>query len=390
MASTRRIGVSVDFMGAHGRGVFQGIAAYANLAGWELVTNPFWAFGASHVPVIPAGPLDGLIASLHNERTHKKILERHLLTVNISSNREAFCPSVVTDNAAIGHLAFSYLRSLGLNHFAYSPMGQEVWSEQRGAAFLNAAAKEHCQTYRCDPQPADAESHDSPIDAWLKRLPTPVGLFAANDTCALHVLRACDRLGLQVPERVAVLGVDNDQLINSLAAPALSSIDPNAYAVGYRAAQMLDGLLRGDAQPAKPLRISPLKVVGRLSTQNLARADPEVAQAMRFIREHVAKPLNVEDVLQAVPLSRRPLEKRFLRRLGCTILDEIHRAKIERAQRLLVESDLTLAGVARACGFASQTRLNIIFKKLTGDTPGEYRQRNASLAIRLAGHPASE
>lgn len=380
MRTRQRIGVLVDFLGSHGRAVLKGIAAYAHLAGWELVT------GAD--PDIPWGRLDGMIASLHDLPTYRKLLARELPTVNVSTNMAGRgCPSVITDNQAIGRLAASYLRSLELRSYAYVSLTEVVWAEQRGTAFRDTMNEKGIDVQWWS-MPQRNRSSDSTIKSlaeWVFRLPEPVGIFVASDDCALHFLKICQRIGFRIPEQAAVLGVDDDELINSLATPPLSTIDPNAYAVGYRASQTLDGLLRGDTPPADALLIPPSGVITRLSTQNLALKDPDVAQAVRFIREHVAEPVNVADVLDVVPLSRRPLEKRFSRSVGCSILQEIHRSKIERAKRLLVESDLTVDGVAHACGFAGQTRLNIVFRKLTGVTAGQYRHQNASLATKLTG-----
>jgi LacI family transcriptional regulator len=381
MQTKRRIGVVVDFMGSHGRAVLKGIAAYAHLASWELVT------GAD--ADIPWGPLDGMIASLHDLPTYRRVLSQGLPAVNVSTNMAGMeCPSVITDNQAIGRLGASYLRSLELRSYAYVSLTEVVWSELRGTAFRDAMKEKGIDVHWWS-MPQRDRSRDSTIkslEEWVFNLPEPAGIFVASDDCALDFLKACQRIGFRIPEQAAVLGVDDDELINSLATPPLSTIDPNAYAVGYRASQMLDGLLGGDAPPAEALLIPPSGVIARLSTQNLALKDPEVAQAVRFIREHVTEPLNVADVLDVVPLSRRPLEKRFSRSVGCSILHEIHRVKIARAKRLLVESDLTVEGVAHACGFAGQTRLNIVFQKLTGVTAGQYRHQNASPAMTLTGH----
>jgi LacI family transcriptional regulator len=173
---------------------------------------------------------------------------------------------------------------------------------------------------------------------------------------------------------VAVLGVDNDEILCDLAEPPLSSVVPNTRRIGYEAAAMLDRLMAGEPAPTGPTLIEPLAVMTRQSTDVLAVGDRDVAAAIRYIREHACEGISVNDVLAAVPLSRSVLERRFTRILGHTPKEEISRVRLRRIKQLLAETDLPLARIATMTGFEHPEYLNVMFKGKTGDTPGEYRE----------------
>jgi LacI family transcriptional regulator len=187
------------------------------------------------------------------------------------------------------------------------------------------------------------------------------------------VLDACRGAGLAIPDEVAVLGVDNDELLCELAAPPLSSVMPNTLRTGYEAAALLDRMMRGEAVRPVAHLIPPVGVVARQSTDVLALDDRAVAQAVRFIREHACEGINVGDVLRGVPLSRRVLEQRFRRLLGRTPREEILQVRLARVKQLLTETDLTLYRVAERTGFEHVEYLSVVFKRETGRTPRQFR-----------------
>lgn len=220
------------------------------------------------------------------------------------------------------------------------------------------------------------DSYDVDITDWAQKLPKPVGVLGCNDDAAHHLLNVCYRAGIKVPDEVAVLGVDDDELINALVTPSLSSIRLPTERIGYQAASMLHQLLSGEKlKPNSRVLIPPLDVVTRQSTDLIAVSDPEVAAAVRFIRENAAKPLSVTDVANCVAISRRSLERRFKSTIGRGVLSEIQRSHIERAKRLLVETDLAIPKVAKESGISTATRLGIIFRLAEGITPTQYRRQ---------------
>lgn len=197
--------------------------------------------------------------------------------------------------------------------------------------------------------------------------------MACNDTAGQKVLEACRRCGVTVPEEAAVLGVDNDEALCQIADPMLSSIIPVHDRVGYHAAELLDRLMQGHRVPAAPLFLKPTTVVVRRSTDVLAMDDRDVAAAVRFIREQACSGIGVEDVVRRVALSYSTLRRRFQRILSRSVHDEIIRVRLERAQELLAETNLSLARVAVATGFEHQEYLGAVFRAKLGLTPKQFR-----------------
>jgi LacI family transcriptional regulator len=206
-------------------------------------------------------------------------------------------------------------------------------------------------------------------------MPRPAGVMACNDMRGQHVLDACQRVRLGVPEQVAVIGVDDDVLLCELCDPPLSSVVPNAERIGYEAAALLDRLMAGEKPPREEWRIEPLGVTTRQSSDVLAIDDPNVASAVRYIREHACRGATVPDVLQHVPLSRTILERRFRKYLGRSPQAEIRAVQLKRVQQLLAETDLRLERIAELAGFEHPEYMSVVFKRQTGQTPGEYRRQ---------------
>jgi LacI family transcriptional regulator len=198
--------------------------------------------------------------------------------------------------------------------------------------------------------------------------------MACNDPRGQKVLEACRRSGVRVPEQVAVIGVDNDEPICAIADPPLSSVVPDHERVGYAAAALLDRVRAGEVGTGAAVFIPPVGVVTRQSSDVLALADREVAEAIGFIREHACLGLGVDEVCHKLALSRSTLQRRFRRLLGHTIHDEIIRARLQRAQELLAETDMPIAQVAIRCGFGHQEYLGAVFRARTGQTPAGYRR----------------
>ena len=181
-----------------------------------------------------------------------------------------------------------------------------------------------------------------------------------------------------MPDDVAVLGVDNDDLIQSLAFPPLSTINTARERIGFEAAAVLERLMQPAAHappPESPRLIPPTGVITRQSTERIAIEDTDVADALRYIHAHAGRPITVETILREIPLSRRQLERRFRAALGRSMLDEILRCRLDRAKQLLGETELALPQVAIASGFTSASYFNVVFHKSVGTTPGEYRRR---------------
>ncbi len=213
------------------------------------------------------------------------------------------------------------------------------------------------------------------VRRWAQSLSTPVAVLCCNDRLAYDFLRECQRAGVAVPDDLAVLGVDDDELVNTLVSPSLSSITLPTNRIGFEAAKLLQHLMDGGEAPPEPTLFPPVGVVTRQSTGITAVDDRDVAAAIMFIRDHVADALGVEDIAAAVGTSRRSLERRFRVALGRTVLGQMRQRRVERAKELLATTELAMPAIARASGFGDATRLGIVFRQLTGIPPTDFRRR---------------
>jgi LacI family transcriptional regulator len=220
----------------------------------------------------------------------------------------------------------------------------------------------------------DWEQEQRILLAWLKSLPKPVGLMACNDICGREVLQACAAAGLRVPDDVAVVGVDNDELMCELSSPPLSSIALDVEKAGYEAARLLDSLMSGHLAEERVVQVEPVYVVTRQSSEIMAPDDPCVATALQYIKTHAGQPIGVSHVVEQTNASRRTLERRFSRALGRSISSEITQRRLERAKRLLLETDLPSYRVAAAAGFGTIKTFNRVFRRALGVSPRRFRQ----------------
>jgi len=279
-------------------------------------------------------------------------------------------------------LAAEHLLERQLRHFAYVGLKDRAWSQRRETAFAKriAGAGYATHLYRQPEKARDCawEREQEILAAWIGELPNPVGLFACNDDRGRQVLEACRLAGLNVPEDVAVLGVDNDDVFCDLSNPSLSSVSLNAETAGYRAAELLDGLMRGSIRKPRRITVETLGVITRRSTEVVAVADTDVATALQYIRREHGRGISVDRVADEVALSRRSLEKRFRETLGRTILEEIQLVRLERAKRLLLETAYPISKVAEITGFGTTGYFIQFFQSRVGKTPRRFRVDLAS------------
>lgn len=370
-----RVGLVIETSNAYSRGLIRGVMGYAReRGGWSL-----WLAESErgHAPAaLRHWDGDGLIARVENPQVAQAVATTRKPMVDVSSARLLpDAPWVETDDAVIAETAFEHLRGLGLMHFGFAGDERFNWSRWRQEHLVRVATTAGFECSVCPTVDREMWARQRATTAgWLAGLSKPVGVLACYDLRAREVLDACQVARLRVPDDVAVLGVDNDELLCDLADPPLSSVAPNAARAGAEAAALLDHLLTGAAVPPTAHLIPPIGVVHRQSTDILAVDDPAVADAVRFIRANAFRGIGVADVLRAVPVSRRALEARFAKILGRTPHEEIVRVQLGRAKELLVQTDLPLATIADRVGFAQAGHLSVVFKKATGQSPGEYRR----------------
>jgi len=326
---------------------------------------------------------DGILYRSEDPALIQEIQRLRLPAVNL---RHVFDSEEVVQiehhHQALALHAAEHLIERSFEHFAYCGVVNRGYSDRRGAAFTAYLQKRGlpCSLFnkmrwefRATLGP-DIRKTEEALAQWLQGLEKPVGMMTCNDLCGQKVLRACSELGLAVPEEVAVVGVDNDDVFCDLCDPPLSSVDPDFETIGYEAAAALVRIIRGDPPPSCARRVEPLGVVLRTSTDVRAIPDREVAAALHYIRQHACEGILVENVYRAVRLSRSTLERRFAKLVGHSPRAEILRRQIERVQQLLASTDFPLRTIAQIAGFAYPESMCHLFKRVTGRSPGQYRQ----------------
>jgi LacI family transcriptional regulator len=374
----RRVALLVETSKAFGRGVLKGVSRW-------LREHEAWSLYADErgleegVPgELAAWRPDGVISRL--QRRHLPARWRSGAVPVVSLRWEeggGRSPGILSDEPAISRLAADHLLDQGFKVLAYCGVSTR-WSRLREEAFAARAVARGADVHVFDAPRSSRVGmcvDDVPaIARWIESLPRPVGVMAAYDVRALEVLDAVRSVGLICPDDVAVIGVDDDEVLCDLAAPNLTSVAQNLECIGYEAARMLAARMEGGALPAETVFVAPLGVVIRRSTDMLAIDDPDLRLALRLVRSRACAGLKAEQVAAATSLSRRTLEKQFARAFGRSIHDEILRTKLLAARRLLSDTDLKLAAVAARCHFAHAAQLCTVFKKAFGVTPTTHRR----------------
>jgi LacI family transcriptional regulator len=315
--------------------------------------------------VMAAGVPAVLIDPMDESRLPPGLLTRHSV--------------LASDLHAIGEMAATYLLERKFTHFAFVGEIQGInWSRERGDAFAARVGKAGflCHTYG----PLSArEKKDWGVErdrlcAWLKTLPKPVAVFAAMDVRGRQVLDACLTAGLVVPHEVAVLAVDNDDLICDSTTPPLSSIALDTERMGYEAARILDEAIRRKRSPKRVTRsFPPLGVVTRRSTEAIHIGDPLVTRALEFLWLNASNPIGVPDIVNHAGVSRRLLELRFRAALNATPLEELQRTRLKRVRTLLAETNLSVTAIAKQCGFTDKSYLGKVFRRAFRTTMTKFR-----------------
>lgn len=375
-----RIGLVLKHSLAFYRAILRGVKTFA-------IERPEWVFTpiTTDLRAIElAKPLrcSGYIAHIFNrpQASALKAMRRPVVSVSGMLPDLPF-PHVAVDHVEVGRLAARHLLDRGVRELAFLGYPKHDFSvgRERGLREVAGQAGIRVSTFlersRRVEEPSGMWRWNQSLEDWLQQLPKPVGLLASYDAQGVQVAEYCRQLGLNVPNDVAIVGVDDDDLLCELARPSLSSVALPAERIGYEAARMLDELLLGKTPAVPSLVLPPSGVVVRQSSSLNAVRDAHVAQAVQFIHDHAHEPLKVADVLRVVPVARRALERRFRTWLQRSILEEISRVHVERAKNLLTATDLAMSQIADRAGFRDGRHLSIAFRRLTGLTPTAYRRR---------------
>lgn len=380
MAKRFQVALLIERSNAYARGVLRGIYAYLrNHDPWSIYLADQ---GLSELPSdwLKHWRGDGIISRSVMPQFARAVRAAKVPAIDVSGSRlSPDVPCVETDNEAVSRMVFEHFTQRGFRNLAYCGDERFAWSNERCRGLQALCRQSGC---RLDVYPnigaqrrgtASWQQEDRRLSDWIRSLRRPCGMMAGNDLRGWRVLEVCRRIGVAVPDEMAVVGVDNDELLCNLTEPPLSSVVPDTLQIGYEAAALLERLMQGGTADEMLRLIEPTELCTRQSSDVLALADAGVSAAVRFIREHAAAGIKVSDVLDAVPLSRSLLENRFKAALGRTPHEEILRVQLQRVKQLLEETALPLSAIAAKTGFKHAEYLSVVFKRELGMTPGEFR-----------------
>jgi LacI family transcriptional regulator len=363
-------------------GFFRGIAHYARDHNWHLHT--FMAY-SGRIPIGWKG--DGVI-SFTGYRGDLAEFVRNIRGPKVELTlvqNDLDAPRVDGDNYRIGQMAAEYFLQRHFRHFAWAPFADDTPNMERFTGFQDTLEK---QRYQVVTLPTAYIGKDIPVHIdWacssrkllqsLKNMPKPFALFAYNDSVGAEMINACYDADLLVPEQVAVMGVDNDEIVCESVSIPLSSIGYDLYGVAYEGAALLDRLMDGQPAPKETIRIAPKGLVTRRSTDILAMNNVEVAKAIRYIWSHFEEPsLTVERVREQTTLSLRGLFKAFHKEVHRSVHDEIVRVRMEKVADYLKNTSYTAAAITEETGFSSPNHLFRAFRRYYHTSPKEYRKKH--------------
>lgn len=363
-----------------GRGMLRGIARYSALNGpWTFYRKPPDYLNAQpgyDLEELKSWQPDGIVCSIDQAR------ELGQLKVPIIGydpvNYTGSVPCVDSDDVETGRLAARHLLDHGHRNFAFCGFDNRPWSQRRCKAFSQTIERAGgTLTIYQQTEDATSRAKEEPLlQEWIQSLPKPIGLFCANDDRAASIMEICRLLEFNIPEDISIIGADDDEYICELQNPPLSSVQVASEQAGYQAAQLLDQIIQGKAS-MQGQRIPALAVgiTARQSTDVLMVQNEPVRKALSFIREHANQPIQVSDVVEAAGLSHRRLNDQFHAALGCSIVKQLTRSRIDTICQLLSNTNLRVQEIANTVGYGDDRHFSRYFKRATGLTPQAYRRK---------------
>ena len=389
----RRVAVVLRMSGTAGRDILTGIFYFTR-------TNANWRTRLFQMPdeftpdafkAEMAVGLDGIIASEPGPDETARLVRKSGVPVSfigdpgpILSERKDHIAFTRNDDEMIGRMGANYLASLGQRRsYGFVPtVSNQYWSASRLKGFSSALAvkKANIEVFSSPGAAAGSREDLAALRDWLAALPKPAAVMASWDTRATQVLAMCKDAQIKIPNQVAVLGVDNDELLDESSDPPISSILPNHEQLGYAAARVLNNLMSGrHARSSGPFLVKPVKVVERESAVASAPAAHLLSRATAYIRKNAAKGIKVKDVAAFLGVSRRLADLRFQQFSGETINETITRHRLDAVKKFLATTNRPIKTISEECGYTDPSYLKVLFKRRFGCTMREWRRQNLGM-----------
>ena len=383
----KAIGIIIERQRAYGRRLCEGIARFAReRKDWSLRIVEF-----SEIRRNPRLRLhDGFIARVMNDEIADVLMNTGKPVVDVFLEKPIPGFAGVDQNARlVGQMAARHFIEHRFTNFAFCGYNGRRYSDDRRNAFVRCLKLNHygCECYRT-PSTALKDFEDSvvmrehfgmPSDAkslsrWIRRLPKPVAVFCAHDMRAYQLSEICRAEGLRVPDEVAILGCDDDELVCQFTDPPISSIDQNAVGIGYAAADALQRMFDSPSAVPPTAKVKPLRLVERESTRTYPLSPKWLSDALVFIRSNLAQGISAVDVYTHVGKSHTLVDAAFRRQLGTSVQKEISRIRLNEARRLVISTLIPLQDIARHCGFSSLQYFSTSFVKAFEKSPSSLRE----------------
>lgn len=359
-----------------------GIVQYASERNWTLTLE-------SEPSLPPRGWRgDGAIVTLRDSPQSaafvRELRAAGIPVVNVAGQGvEEGLPTVCGDDTAIGALAAEHFAERRFTHVAWFSSKWGKVQKARYASFvkrwrqLSPNAKVPLRFVRSECRSAASMSNWRELSDWLgdglAAAEKPLGVFAYSDYDAGRVAAVCRERALSVPDEVAILGVDNNPMICLNQPVPISSVNHSLERIGREGAVLLERLMDGKRAPAEPIRIPPDGITVRRSTDIVAAENPVLRAAMAFIADHLAEPIGAPQIAEGIGVARLRLDRLFAKEIGLSVGHEIARQRLVKAKLLLGGTHLPLSEIARRTGYCNAPYLANIFRRETGQTPGEWR-----------------
>lgn len=361
----------------------RGIERFAQEQGWHLSED------LAREKVIPWGwDGDGILAWLGaGDDLADFVIKAKKPTVDFSFRRpESKFARVLEDTTETARLVADHFLSRGFRHFLFYSDADNWIYDERGSAFVKVLEQAGRSVNWLRWHKSSAFRTDR--DAWkskrkwladqLKQAPKTVGVFAASDGLALEVLETCETLNIRIPEEVAIVGAGNSLLAVDAMHTPISSVDVNMETLGYTGARLLHELMCQRAASPQVVRVPPFRLIVRKSSDLVAVSHPGVARSLRYMWDHCHEPIGVNDMAQAASMSLRNFHQAFVDNIGRSPGQELQRIRIERAKKLLSDSNSKMEVIAKMSGYESANSFWVAFKRLAGLSPKQYRKRFTS------------
>ena len=382
------IGILIERQRTYGRRLCEGIIRFAReRTNWTLRIVDFM-----NLPQIAHNKdIDGFIARVMDDRAEEQLRATGKPVVDVFFERPRMGFAAADQNALlVGQMAAQHFIEHRFTNFAFCGYNGRSYSDRRRDAFMQCLEQNHfpCAVYRTPPSALKdfnnsvvlqerfgfASDHRA-LRTWISKLPKPVGVFCSHDMRAYHLAEACRSQGLQIPEDVAILGADDDELVCNFSDPPLSSIDQNAFGIGYAAAKTLESMLQNPDVVPSPVLIDPIRLIERESTRIYTVSPPWLSDALIFIRRNISNNITASDVYAAVGKSHTLVDSAFRRTFGTSVQKTIIRTRLEEAKRLIRDTSLTLTEIAAKTGFSTVQYFCSSFSKAFGLSPSAYRNK---------------